>query len=70
MNNDWIEYRNRTWILESWATGINIYMQTLKAAGLPAPSFEWQEEYHYNEDEPNKSDLTVRIRLLGHSDPE
>lgn len=57
------EYRNRKWLFSDWPTGIYVYMQALRAAGLPAPSFEYEEEHHEAKEE-GKRDMTLRIRLM------
>lgn len=51
--------------MNDWSFGVSVYMEALKAAGLPAPDFEYEEENHPDLVDPERSAITLRIKLKG-----
>lgn len=51
--------------MNDWSLGVAVYMAALREAGFPAPEFDYEEENHPDLVDPERSTITVRIKLKG-----
>lgn len=57
----------KVWEANEWLTGVKLYMDALKANGLEAPEFDYEEEYlEVDELEPQRSTVKTTITLTTH----